>query len=389
MQDAIREIQQLLQAGAFPNEAAISQGVVRRLLGKLGWPEYNPSIVWPEYNVQGTRVDFALCHPPSRPCVFIEVKQPGANESAEQQLFQYAFHAGVPLVILTTGQEWHFYLPAKRGDYGDRRVYGLDLVQRDVAESAKRLERYLNYAAVQTGEAQKNAEHDYEDLSRTRQVVEAIPQAWQSLIEEMDDLLIDLVAEKTESLCGYKPDSTLVQEFLLRLPSTPISPRPALNHRSQIRPQSPKQTASTVHPVSSPPPAVNAQGKAAVKRRTSRQSGTSIHAVTILGRTIETRNNREAIRHVLVEFSRRDSAFLSKFVEYQGDGRQYVSQNPQTIHPNRDDYHKHVWEITGGSGWYMNVNLSTSDSMRFIQIACEVAQLQYGRDVLLTVERNL
>jgi len=54
--------------------------------------------------------------------VFIEVKQVGQSDGGERQLFEYAFHRGVPMAILTDGQEWHFFLPAKQGDYGDRRV---------------------------------------------------------------------------------------------------------------------------------------------------------------------------------------------------------------------------------------------------------------------------
>ena len=110
---AIADIQTRLRAGGYPNEQAISQGIVLRLLSELGWPTYDTNVVWPEYHVSGTRVDFALCHPSRKPLALIEVKQPHAAQSAEQQLFQYAFHAGVPVVILTTGQEWQFYLPAK------------------------------------------------------------------------------------------------------------------------------------------------------------------------------------------------------------------------------------------------------------------------------------
>ena len=103
MQNDILDIQNRLRAGSFTNEASVSQWIVLRVLGRLGWPTFDTSVVVPEFAVAGRRVDFALCHPPTKPVVFVEVKQPGEATEAERQLFEYAFHLGVPLAILTTG----------------------------------------------------------------------------------------------------------------------------------------------------------------------------------------------------------------------------------------------------------------------------------------------
>ena len=61
-----------LRRRAFTNEASVSQGIVLRLLHALGWP-YNTQVVIPEYSVEGRRVDFALCHPPSKPLVHCQI----------------------------------------------------------------------------------------------------------------------------------------------------------------------------------------------------------------------------------------------------------------------------------------------------------------------------
>jgi hypothetical protein len=118
------------------------------LLRELGWPIDNTQVVCPEYSLEGRRVDYALCHPARKPIAFIEVKQIGQSIGAERQLFEYAFHIGVPLAILTDGQEWNFFLPAEQGDYAERRVYKLDVVEREIEESVSRLERYLGYGQV-------------------------------------------------------------------------------------------------------------------------------------------------------------------------------------------------------------------------------------------------
>ena len=41
-----------------------------------------------------------------------------------------------------------------------------------------------------------------------------MPLAWSKLIEEPDDLLVALLIDKVESLCGYKPDESTVVTFL-------------------------------------------------------------------------------------------------------------------------------------------------------------------------------
>ena len=204
IEQEIASIREGLAAGRFANEAAVSQGIVLRLLHALSWPAYDTQVVWPEYTLEhdrfklkrscsnalcsrgrftsetastsddralsGKRVDFALCHPPGKPIVLIEVKDVGKSDGAERQLFEYAFHHGAPMVILTDGREWNFFLPGEQGDYGERRVYKLDIVERDVVESASRLRRYLLHDDVATGQAIQSARDDYRNVSRERQM---------------------------------------------------------------------------------------------------------------------------------------------------------------------------------------------------------------------------
>jgi len=170
VKDAILDIQKRLALGSFVNEASVSQGIVLRLLGLLSWPTYDTGVVIPEFAVSGRRVDFALCHPPTKPVVFVEVKQPGESANAERQLFEYAFHLGVQLAVLTTGQEWQFFLPTGQGTYGERRVYGLDLMERSVDESEERLRRYLDYPSICSGAAIERAQRDYRDVTKNREI---------------------------------------------------------------------------------------------------------------------------------------------------------------------------------------------------------------------------
>lgn len=219
------DIRSNLANGAYPNEASVSLGAVLPILRALGWKDSDPKVVSPEYSVSGRRVDFALCHPPSKPMVFVEVKQVGQADGADKQLFEYAFHEGIPLAVLTDGQIWSFYLPAGQGSYTQRRVYLLDVLSRDIDEVASRFARYLSFENVEKGLALEHANSDYRDSSRKRQANESLPEAWRSLVEVPDEQLVALVSSKVEALSGYTPDTQSVSEFLKTIPcNTPPHP---------------------------------------------------------------------------------------------------------------------------------------------------------------------
>jgi hypothetical protein len=206
LQESIKLIIENLRTGKYPNENAISQGVVLRILSELGWDTYNPEQVWSEYSLGGRRVDFALCFPPKKPAVFVEVKQPRQAEGADRQLFEYAFIEGVPMAILCDGRTWAFYLPAEQGNRDERRVYKLDLFERTPTESAEKLTRYLAYKRTISGEAINDARADYRDRNRRIRAQKAIPEAWQDLIESEEPTLIDRLASEVETKCGERPD---------------------------------------------------------------------------------------------------------------------------------------------------------------------------------------
>ncbi len=217
LEDHLSDIQSKLTTNQYPNEQSISQGIVLRILQVIGWPLYDTQLVMPEYSIEGRRVDFALCHHAGSPLIFIEVKQPGKIAGADKQLFQYSYHAGIPFAIVTDGKEWHFYLPAEAGSYEERRVYKLDLLEREIQESSFRFIRYLSFDNVRNGEALEKARKDYKNVSKKRQTKANIPLAWEKLLEENDEMLIDVISEKVESICGYKPTELQIIEFLKSL----------------------------------------------------------------------------------------------------------------------------------------------------------------------------
>ena len=221
----IDDIRNRLNENAYKDESAVSNHIVNRLLHALKWPMFNPQIIIPEYSLEGRRVDFALCHPPEKPLIFVEVKQVGNIQGAEKQLFEYAFIIGVPIAVLTDGREWHFFHPSGQGNYRERRVCKLDLIKDDNEEITKCLNRYLNYDSVQADKAVKAIAADYQNVVDERHIQNGLPKAWHHLMREKDERLVKIITEKTIEICGKRPTPEHVITFLqnLLVEQVPIS----------------------------------------------------------------------------------------------------------------------------------------------------------------------
>jgi len=371
VEQEIEAIRVGIKAGRFSNEASVSQGIVLRLLHALGWPSYDTDAVWPEYSLSGRRVDFALCSPPGKPIAFIEVKQIGQSEGAERQLFEYAFHDGVPLAILTDGREWNFFLPGEQGSYGERRVYKLDIVERDVKECAERLERYLRYSDVASGAAIQAARDDYRNVSKDRQTLAALPTAWRQIIADEDEMLLEIVADRVESLCGFKPEPDVVAKFLKEVASGQAVPSPV-----PARP-APAESRQASVPVSTPVPAAAAR-PAPVARPTPAAHGQI--GFSFEGRFHPARNAIDTLRQVFETLIARDPTFGDRFagLPRHGRTRRYLAREVKELYQNRPD----LGSVQLQSGWWMSTNHSKQTIGQIIAMACDVAQVAYGSDLV-------
>lgn len=353
-----------IREGRFANEQSVSQGIVLRLLAALGWPVYDTQIVWPEYSLSGRRVDFALCHPATKPIAIIEVKQIGQGDGAERQLFEYAFHQGVPLAILTDGREWNFFLPGEQGDYGERRVYKLELVERELPECISRLQRYLLYSAVVAGTAIQNAREDYRNVSKDRQMRATLPQAWSKLLNDEDDMLIEIVADKVESLCGFKPDPDMVLAYLSSLTKPASAPVPVPTRAERPGPIAVRPQTTQVEP----------------KSVTQDVSGVRI-GYELNGVFHPARNAIDVLRQVLEEFTKRDTTFAERFMARpHGKSRRYLAQDRSHLYTRPDLCVKHSTQLT--SGWWISTNHSRNTIDSIIQLASDVAGVQYGKALI-------
>ena len=196
------------------SEAQTKQSVVLQILNCLGWNIFDMKEVCPEYSVGQDRVDFALKYN-NKNKVFIEVKRVDENlEQYQEQLLKYSFKEGVELAVLTNGVSWWFYLPLREGNWEQRKFYTADIYEQNPREVVQKFEDFLSRENVISGRARNNAEKIYSSKQKKLLVEETIPKAWNRIVGEPDELLIELLAETVEKLCGYKPEDETVKQFL-------------------------------------------------------------------------------------------------------------------------------------------------------------------------------
>jgi len=199
--------------GTF-DEAATKQAIVLPLLHQLGWNTYNIDEVTPEFPVETRKVDYSL-RLSNTSEVFLEVKKTGEDlDRFQEQLLDYSFRQGVELAVLTNGITWWFYLPTKKGDWKTRKFYTVDIIQQDSQDVAQKFIDLLSRNSIQTGKALELAESIYKGKQKKKLIDETIPEAWNKIVAEPDSLLIDLLSETTEKLCGFKPQNDEISRFL-------------------------------------------------------------------------------------------------------------------------------------------------------------------------------
>lgn len=368
MQQLLERVRSKLQEEAFPNEAAVSFGIVVPVLQALGWDPTEPEQVMPEFTTGKGRVDFALCSAPKRPAVFIEVKGVGRSLEGDRQLFEYAFHAGVPLCVLTDGREWNFYLPSGQGNYEDRRVYRLQLDERDPAAAEEALRRYLQRDRVRSGEAREAADSDYRDKAAKREAARCIPTAWSQLVEAPEDLLVELVSDQVESLSGFRPVESEVVSFLRGLVTS--------DGRSGAAPVPAQQQLSAAEASFGSP-------HDEVRRRPRARTPM---VVQVFGERLDCRNGNRALVEVLQQITSRDPAKLPALAAAaRGRNRNHIARDVAEIYPNRPDL---AQAEEFADGWLVGLNIANREKVRLVRAACDVYGLRFGTDVVFDLPNS-
>jgi len=199
-------------------EEATKMSIILPCLNILGWNVFNIEEVSPEFPVENGRVDYSLRLNNTNE-VFIEAKKTSEDLGKiqyQEQLLNYSFRHGVELAVLTNGLTWWFYLPKEKGDWKARKFYSIDITQQQAADIAQKFVDLLSKSNIQTGQARQNAKTLYDENIRIEIIEKTLPESWNKIISDPESLLLDLLAETTEKLCGLKPDTEEAFGFLER-----------------------------------------------------------------------------------------------------------------------------------------------------------------------------
>lgn len=258
LNDCIKEIRDDPNISTW-NEAQAKEWIIRPILDLLGWGRRE---ITPEYGVGTRRVDYALEINGDNE-VFIEAKKPREKlENHQEQLLDYSFKEGVDLAILTNGIAWWFYLPLKKGAWNDRKFYMIDILEQEIKDIVDKFGLLLSQQNVKSGKAVQHAESILKSIQREKILEECLPEAWNSVIKEPHELLVDLLAETAEEVCGFQPTDDEILGFIrshhekwllspepereVPPPTIPPITTPETRIKKQI--ERPKSLKTSVHP---------------------------------------------------------------------------------------------------------------------------------------------
>lgn len=210
----IKDLKSNKKLGTF-DEASTKQAVVLRLLSFLGWDIFNVDEVSPDFSANSFNVSYALRVKNSNK-IFIEVKRIHEKlDNHQKSLLSFAQREKVDVAILTNGIIWWFYLPTATGSSQEKWFYSVDLLQQNADDFVSQLIDLLGKTKVTGGQAFKTAK-SLNQNKKQKMASDIIPEAWNKLISQPNMILVELLRETTEKICGYKIEAKIIERFLER-----------------------------------------------------------------------------------------------------------------------------------------------------------------------------
>ncbi len=102
----------------------------------------------------------------------------------------------------------------KKGDWTARRFYTIDILEQEPSEVANQFQKILSKEQIKARKSVKYAEEIYKGRLKKDAILHALPKAWNKIITEPDELLVELLSEVTEKICGFKPQENIVTQFI-------------------------------------------------------------------------------------------------------------------------------------------------------------------------------
>lgn len=210
-------------------ETQAKRSIIEPICDSLDWDTSDPDKVRLEYSTSsGGRIDYAFLNN-KKPIILLEAKKPAESlDNHGEQVLRYAFDIGAPLAVLTNGIEWWLYLPREDGHWEERKFYTIDILAQEIDSVCDRLIEFLGKDNVISGNAVDNAKKMRKSREGKQKIQATLPEVWEEIINEPNELLVELLIEETERKCGFKPSEQQAKNFIRKIiqPVKPLSVSP-------------------------------------------------------------------------------------------------------------------------------------------------------------------
>ena len=203
----------------------LGDAIVLPLLHQLGWDVQDQSVVNAGFQTTSSVVDFALCIPAGNPQVLVKIGAP-AGDPATAHPFDDCNPRAIQLAISEDARFWRLHFPAGRGSMRNRCFARFELAPESAKGMAEAFDSFLDFHAVESGEAWRQAARQY---GEQRFAAEA-QSAWRrTLLAE--EVLKRFEREMREAI-GVEVDGERAKRFvqgwraLIPWPPDPPDPNP-------------------------------------------------------------------------------------------------------------------------------------------------------------------
>jgi hypothetical protein len=195
------------------DEASTKQAVALRLLSLLGWDIFNVDEVYPDFSTDSGQVSYAL-RIADTGRVFLDVRRDdGHLDDTHKQLVAFAAREAVELAVHTDGIRWWFYLPAAKGALKQKQCHLLDMSECRPETATTDLIAFMSRDKVASGEYLEAAKAAYQQQTR-KMAADVLPNAWNKIVTGPNKILMEILSDATEKICGYKAEPGMVERFI-------------------------------------------------------------------------------------------------------------------------------------------------------------------------------
>lgn len=319
---SLQEILERIRSSPGPNnEESAKFQVIAPILHALGWDTSDGEQVLFEHSVggkKGGRVDIALKER-GRVLALIEAKAPHSDLTSHvEQVLGYAFHEGVDICALTTGEEWWLFLPLERGEPQKRRFAVLEVEENSLELLAEDFERFLGQSNLASGESYKQAQRVLKANLEADRLKTEMPKIWNRMLKEPDNELVDLISRRVYDKVSIRPSNDQVMAVLSDQPVPLVASPPQ---------ERPSPQVETVQPTE----------------------------VILWGTRHTVGSHADVLRTVAEELYAQHASDFDKLLELKGRIHPFVARTPQALlNPKR------CYEVAS-SGYFIDLNLSAKN----------------------------